>query len=189
MGTSYGPGSIPIFSSLVDSINITGGTVLSTVDDPSNGYTVTFRHDLAGCGSPDSGIFIVILDFMIWRYMSCRFRLLGTASCWSFMNSSGYGSATGTTSGNMLNYDESLGDRIIRTYLAQDEPEFVTHNKVLACDNNADNFMRFNGNEYKIFTMVRRRNVNGSLAGVHHGRSCNSTGAGALTIVDQIRVW
>jgi hypothetical protein len=192
MASAYGPNGNSVVASLVNSVNITGGTVLSAFDDFENGFTVTFRHDTTGCGGPDSGIFVEIKDFIPWKYMSCRFRLLGTAACWSFMNTGGgnYGGAAGSSgTGYMLAYNESLGDRIIRTYLAQDDAQFIGHDKVYACDNESSNFMRYNGDQYKTFTIVRRRSVSASLAGVHHGRSCNSSGSGSITIIDQIRVW
>jgi len=190
MAVNYSSGGLLITSQNVNSINVTGATLLSQVDGPDSGFVATFRHDLAGCGGADSGIYIELKDPFAWRYMSCRFQVSGTAACWSFMNTSAYGAAVGASgTGNMINYNESAGDRIIRTYLAQDEPQFSTHDKTTACDNDANNFMRFNGEVFRYFTIVRRRNVNGSLAGIHHGRSCSSTGSGSQTIIDQIRIW
>ncbi len=192
MSFNYGPAGLIVTTEYINSLNTTGATVLSQSYDTDNGYTVTIQHDLAGCGGAETGFFIEIKDPFPWRNMSCRFRLLGGAACWSFMNTGGsnYGTAAGSSgTGYMLSYSEAAGDRIIRTYLAQDDPQFATHDKVFACDNDTNNFMRYNTGEYRSFTMVRRRNVNGSLAGVHHGRSCNSTGGGSITIVDQIRIW
>lgn len=190
MSINYGPAGLIVTAATVNSVNVTGATILSQADDVDGGYVATFRHDLAGCGGADSGLYIELKDPFRWTYMSCRFRLLGSASCWSFMNTSAYGGAIGASgTGNMINYSEAAGDRIIRTYLAQDDAQFATHDKTTACDNNADNFMRYNADVYRYFTIVRRRNVNGSLAGVHHGRSCSSTGSGSITIVDQIRIW
>ena len=74
-------------------------------------------------------------------------------------------------------------------YLSVNDSPYNTHNKVFACDNEADNFFRFNTGVYRGFSMVRRRNVSASLAGIHTGRSCNSTGSGSVTMIDQLRIW
>lgn len=188
MGMFYGQTGTIIQPGHVNGVYTTGGTILSQGYD-TRGFSVTFRHDLSGCGSPDSGIFVELKDFIPWTMMSVEFLVLGQAACWSF-NTSGYGNAVGNSgTGNIDTYNEALGDRCVKTYLAQDEPAYLTHNKVYACDNNADNFMRFNTGVYRKCTFVRRRNINGSLAGPHHGRSCNSTGAGSLTIIQNIVVW
>lgn len=191
MPIAYGPAGLIVSAAEVNAVNVTGATVLSQVDDVDGGYVATFQHDLSGCGGPDSGFYIELKDPFPWKWMSCRFRLLGAAACWSFMNTSAYGTAVGASgTGNMINYNEAAGDRIIRTYLAQDDPQFSTHDKTTACDNDANNFMRYNTGVYRYFTMVRRRNLGfGNLAGIHHGRSCSSTGSGSITIVDQIRIW
>lgn len=188
MGTFYGRKGYKIDSSWVNSIATTGGTVLSSGDDSNGAFAVSFRHDLGGCGNPDSGIFVQLKDNIIWTGMSVEFQLLGSASCWSF-NNLGYGQAVGSGTGNMLPYSEAAGDLCVKTYLAQNDAPYTTHDKVNACDNNADNFFRFNTSVYRNCTFVRRRDVNGSLAGPHHGRSCNSTGSGAITIIKNIYVW
>lgn len=188
MSVFYGRTAYRVTSPEVSSVDTTGGTII-TQGDVDGGFQVTFQHDLSGCGGPDSGVFIAIRDFVAWTYMSAEFWMLGTASCWSF-NEAGYGAAVGNGgTGNMLTYSEAAGDKCIRTYLAQDDPQFVTHNKVTGCDNDSNNFMRYNGSTYRRCTFVRRRNVNGQLAGPQHGRSCNATGSGALTIIKNIYVW
>lgn len=187
MAVNYGRKGYVIQLSDVNAVYTTGGTVLS--QGSVNGcFEVSFRHDLGGCGGPDSGIFVELKDNISWKYMSCQFLLLGQASCWSF-NSAGYGAAVGNGTGNILPYSEAQGDSCVKTYLAQNDVGFTTHNKVTACDNNADNFMVYNTNVYRRCTFVRRRNLNGSLAGPHHGRSCNSTGANSVTIINNIVVW
>ena len=188
MSTVYGRKAYSISSTLVSSIAVTGGTVLSS-GDVNGSFEVRFRHDLGGCGSADSGIFVQLLDFTAWTMMAVQFELLGSASCWSF-NTSGYGNAVGNSgTGNMLTYSEAAGDKCVKTYLAQNDSPYTTHDKVSACDNNADNFMVANTGVYRKCTFIRRRNVNGSLAGPHHGRSCNASGAGAITVIKNIYVW
>jgi len=189
MSVHAGPHGILVAAAQVNTVQITGGTILSQGDVAGVGFQTQFRHDLGGCGGPDSGVFVEIKDFMPWTYMSVQFLLIGTASCWSF-NTPGYGAAVGNSgTGNMLSYDTAAGDVCIRTYLAQNDPSFNTHNPVSACDNAADNFMIANGSVYRQCTFVRRRNINGNLAGPHHGRSCNSIGSGSISILQNIYVW
>ena len=135
-------------------------------------------------------MFIELRDTYAWRRISCRISVSGTASCWSFSNSSGHGAIAGyPITGNLLNYDPAQGDMFVKSYLSVNDSPYDTHNKVFACDNDANNFLLFNGGVFRGFTMTRRRNINGSLAGIHVGRSCNSVGGGSVTIVDQIRIW
>lgn len=190
MATVYGRQGYKIDSSYVNAIAITGGTIISSGDIDGT-FQVTFRHDLTGCGGPESGIFVELKDFMPWTMMSVQYELLGTASCWSFNESSnGYGTAVGNGgTGNMLAYSAALNDKCVKTYLAQNDAPYTTHVITSACDNSADNFMIFNGSEYRKCTFIRRRNINGSLAGPQHGRSCNAIGAGALTVIKNIYVW
>jgi len=187
MGTVYGINSTIVTTDMINSVTTTGGTILSQTTGATP-YEITFRHDLSGCGSADSGILILINDTIPWTNISFTWSGTGTASCWSFMHpSSNFGSATGTATGNLLSYDESLGDTIVRPYLTWEVSAYQSHGKIYACDNDANNFFRFNSGEYKSFHMTRRRNVNGSLAGIHHGRSCNSTSSN--TIIRNIRIW
>lgn len=190
MGINYGPKSLLVTSANIDSVNITGGTILSA-GDTAFGYEVQFRHDLFGCGGPDSGVFVKLNDSIVWNNISWTWLGIGSASCWSF-NVAGYGAAAdpaGGGTGNLQGYDTSLGDAIVDPYLCWENPQFQSHNRVNACDNNSDNFMIYNTGSYRSFTMKRRRNSMASLAGIHHGRSCNSTGGGSITIIRGIRIW
>lgn len=190
MSVTAGRSSVMVSSAYVNSVNTTGGTVLSQGNDGNGGFVVAFQHNLGGCGGAESGIFVELKDTIAWTGISYRTTVLGTASCWSFANSSGYGLVPGfTTTGNLQDYNTSLGDQISLSYLAQQDPTYSSHNPVYACDNDANNFMIFNGGTYRYFTMKRRRNVNGSLAGIATGRSCNSTGSGSITYIDNIFIW
>lgn len=185
MATTYGLGSTIVTASLIQSVTTTGGTILSQ-GDTATGFEIQFRHDLAGCGGPDSGILILIKDTILWKGITFEWLGNGTAACWTFMNASGnFGDATGTGTGNMLGFDASV-DVISRTFLTWEVPEFQSHDRVIACDNDANNFFRFNSGQFKSFVMKRRRNINGQLAGLHHGRSCNSTSS--TTIFRNIRI-
>lgn len=188
MTTYYGRQAYRVTASQVSSVDITGGTIISQ-GDVDGGFEVRFQHDLGGCGNPDSGIFVAIRDFVSWTWMSVDFMVTGTASCWSF-NHPSYGAAVGNgATGNILTYNESLGDKCVKTYLAQEDAAYSSHDKVTACDNDSNNFMRYTGETFRRCTFVRRRNVNGQLAGPHHGRSCNSTGSGSMTVIKNIYVW
>jgi hypothetical protein len=188
MSTVYGINSLKVSASMIDSVTTTGGTIIEQTDNPNTGYQITFRHDLAGCGNPNSGILILLKDIIPWTRISFEWLGNGTASCWSFMDSSSnHGTSTGTATGNLLGYSESLGDVITKPNLTWEVPAYQSHPRTTACNNDNNNFFRFNESLYKSFRMTRRRNINGSLAGIHHGRSCNSTGA--FTIIRNIRIW
>ena len=192
MSIDYGPKMYKVTSAQIHSVSVTGGTVLSSGDIGANGeYEITFQHDLSGCGGPDSGIYIQLNDSVKWSNIVYRWSGTGTAACWSF-NISGFGAAADATNGgtgNLLAYNESLGDRVSDSYLTWEVPAYQTHNKTYACDNDADNFFRFNSGEPKAFSMKRTRNSLASFAGIHHGRSCSSTGAGSVTTIKNIRIY
>jgi len=181
-----------VTSTIVYSVTTHGGTILSQGDTDS-GYEVQFRHDNGGCGNPDSGILVLLGNSVKWNRIAFEWTGTGTASCWSFMRTgaSNFGSSTGLGDGNLLAYSEAAGDVISRPYLTWEVPAYQSHDRIYACDNNANNFFRFNSGEAKSFFMKRRRATafNGNFAGIHHGRSCNSTGAGAVTTIKNIRIW
>lgn len=188
MGFYRGPKATKVTSALINSITTTGGTITSQGDTGEKGsFSVTFRHDVSGCGGPDSGILILITNSIPWTKIAFDWEGNGTAACWSFMNpSGGFGSATGTQDGNLIQYG-APGDAIINPYLTWEVPAYQSHDRLYACDNDANNFFRFNGGEYKKFRMVRTRNTSGNLAGIHHGRSCNTSST--FTIIKNIYIW
>lgn len=181
-----------VTSANIDSVSITGGTLISAGNNgPAGEYQVVFQHDLFGCGNPDSGVYIQLNDTIKWSNIVYRWSGTGLASCWSF-NQSGYGAAADPVNGgtgNLKSYDESLGDGVFYSYLTWEVPAYQSHNRVSACDNDSNNFFRYNETLPKAFSIKRRRNSLSSLAGIHHGRSCNSTGAGAITTINNIRIY
>jgi hypothetical protein len=190
MGFFRGPKSTKVTSSMISSIVTTGGTITAQGNTGRNGaFSVTFRHDVSGCGGADSGILVLLRDDISWTKIGFDWEGNGTAACWSFMNTTGgnFGGATGTSDGNMIQYGTGAGDTIINPYLTWEVPEFQSHNRVYACNNDANNFFNHNSGEYKKFRMVRTRNTSGNLAGIHHGRSCNATGV--YTIIKNIYIW
>jgi hypothetical protein len=181
MSIAYGRSGILVTQAMVQSVTLVGTTI--TAQDNTNGYSVTVRHD-TGDGCQSSGFTINLYDNIPWKGISAEFWVTGNAACWTFMQPGGYGAE-----GNLYAYDESQGDRCVKTYLAQDTAQFASHAKASACDNDENNFMRYNTGTYRKCTFIRRRNVNGSLAGVSHGRACSSAGAGSITIVKNIYIW
>ena len=179
MAFHYGNKSTLVTSDMVDDVITTGMT--TTVDENVNGsYVYQGTVDLAGCGNPNSAVFVRLKDDIPWTKITCFFEMNGTASCWSFMGSSGYlpvvPATTGLTpGGNIETFNQSLGDRIFN-----DNGTFVSNPayavKWSACDNNSDNFFRY-GTYKSFWTTGRRKSVSNGLAGVFHARSCNSTGA------------
>ncbi len=190
MSVISGRSSVGVTSAYVNAVHVTGGTVLSSGNSSDGLYSVTYRVDLGGCGGPDSGIFVQLKDTIPWTGISFRVQLSGTASCWSFNRDPGYGAIVGyNTTGYLQSYSTLAGDQINFSYLAQQDPAYSSHDPVYACDNDANNFMRFNSGTFKFFTMKRRRDTSSNLAGPYIGRSCTSTGEGSQVIIDNIFIW
>jgi hypothetical protein len=177
MGVFLGPKSTLVTSSMVDAVITTG--ITTTINADVNGsYVYQGTIDLGGCGNPNSAVFIRLKDTIPWKKITVFYEMTGTASCWSFMGGAGAGISPATEGlilgGNIESFNQSLGDRIF-----DDNGTFISNPayavKWGACDNNADNFFRFNN--YKSFwTTGRRKNVSNGLSGVFHSRSCNTTG-------------
>jgi len=187
MATGYGIRSTLVTSDLVNQVLINSNTTLETAETgnigPNGGYQVKISNGGHGCGN--SGVFVELLDTIPWANITYEVIITGTASCWVFNHPGGsYGPGGG---GNILAYNEALGDRVSRP-LNSWEISGVSAVKTYACDNNSDNFMRsqVNPNNPKTFFMQRRRDVNGSLAGPQHGRACVSSGT---AIIRNIRIW
>jgi hypothetical protein len=185
MAIVYGQSGIIVTASHINAVTLVGATILSQGDSDGS-YQITVQHT-TGNACDSSGVFVQLRDFIPWTKISAEFWTTGSASCWTFMQPGGYGSTGGD--GSIFAYDEALGDRCVKTYLAQDETAFASHAKASACDNDANNFMRFNTTTFRRCTFMRRRNVNGSLGGVHHGRACSEVGSNAITVIKNICVW
>ena len=187
MAIQYNQLAHRVTSADVQSITLFNVTMTKSTDE-NGSFIFEGYHTTGGCGSAqDSGVLILLKDNIPWTKMCFKWEGAGNGACWSFMNaSSNFGAATGTPTGNMLDYNESLGDRLHDNFLSWEVPVYQTHNRTTACNNNADNFFRFNANEFKKFRMTRRRNIGVGLAGIHHGRSCNSFGVGSVTRISEI---
>lgn len=193
MSTQYGRLSFPVTQSMVDSVTTTGGTIISQGNTGyNNSYEIVFQHNLAGCGNPGSALVLSLKDTSPnWRFITWEWRGTGTASCWAFNNVGAWalGETTAHNLGYLQAYNESLGDGVFNSFLSWEIPQHQTHNRVVACNNNANNFFRFNSAQFKSFFMKRRRDLSGNLAGIHHSRSCNSTGVGSRTHIRNIYVY
>jgi hypothetical protein len=185
MASFYGRQAQRVSMADVNSVVLVGATILQQ-SDVDGGYEIRVRHN-TGNACDSSGVFVQISDFIPWTGISVEFQTTGAAACWTYMEPGGYGSNGGD--GNIFNYNESAGDRCIKTFLAQDDAQFASHAKASACDNDANNFMRYNTTTFRRCTFIRRRNVNGSLGGVHHGRACSEVGSNAITIIKNIYIW
>lgn len=185
MSTIFGVNPYRITAAQINGVTLVGASIISQ-GDIDGGYEITVQHN-TGNACDSTGVFVQLRDFIAWTKISAEFWTTGAAACWTYMQPSGYGSSGGD--GNIYSYDESLGDKCVKTYLAQDEAAFASHAKASACDNDANNFMRFNTTTFRRCTFVRRRNVNGSLGGVHHGRACSEIGSNAITVIKNIYVW
>lgn len=187
MAIHYNQRARKVTGSDIASITLYNVTMTKNVDE-QEGFVFEGYHTATGCGGADSGILILLKDTIPWTKMCFKWEGTGTASCWSYCVSA-HGASTGTPNGNMLSYSEGSGDRVSDCYLTYDVTTFQTHDKQQACDNATDNFFISNGGVYRRFRMTRRRNVNGQLAGIHHGRSCNSAGTGSVTRISEIFIW
>lgn len=187
MSITYGQKGYRVTQAQVSQVVTTGGTLLES-GDRQGGFYVKFQHDQAGCGGPESGVFIEISNFISWSYVSMEFYLTGNAACWDFNNGTRATNIGNSASGNLLTFNSAL-DAVTKAENCFELPQFTL--QMSACDNNSNNFFHgsYNVGSYKTFRIVRRRNQNGNLAGPMHARSCNSTGTGSDTIIKNIYVW
>jgi hypothetical protein len=169
-----------VTSDMIDSVVNTNCTLLSQGNDSTGGYAISYQFNLGGCGGTESGLYIKIKNTIPWSRIFCKFTNEGTAACWTF-NQSGYGAIAP----NLASYNTGLGDIIFRWDASNAFENTQFNVQVGACDNEATNFMRYSG--VKSFYMFMRRN-NGNIAGVGHGRSCNTTGAGSYCTISEIYI-
>lgn len=187
MTVFYGRKAYRVTADKISSVTNVNGTIISQ-GDINEGYEITFQHDTAGCGAADSGLFVAIKDFIPWTNISMEFYLTGTASCWSFNNGGYVGSAGNSGTGYLLSYNSSL-DVISKAVNSFELPQYTK--QMNACDNASTNFMHssYYTGAFRKFSITRRRDSSGNLAGPCTGRSCNSTGAGSWTTIRNIYVW
>lgn len=186
MALAHGQKSTLVTSTHVYGVSVNSATInTGTTGDIGSrgGYQISVTHDNVGCSS--TGVLLELNDLVAWTFVTFEVSLTSYCSCWSFCTGN-YVSAGG---GNILSYNEGNGDRISRAFNSWELPQFQTHNRESACDNDSDNFFHgsFSVGDPKTFFMKRRRNVNGNRGGIALGRAC--TGPAGLTIIRNIRIW
>lgn len=192
MSTAYGINSYKVTSGMVHSVTTYNTIIVSEGNTATDGsYQLTVYHTTEGCGTEaDSGILVLLRDDILWTNITYEISLVGVASCWSFNVAGQQGAGTGTADGNLLAYDPSAGDIFTRANNSFEKSQFTT--KTSACDNNSNNFFHGTyqtGNPKSFFSKRRRKAISAGLAGIHHGRSCNSKGVGNTTTIRNIRIW
>ena len=169
-----------VTSDMVDTVYNQNCTITSQGNDSTGGYSISYYFNLGGCGGTESGLYFTIKNTIPWSRILCKFTNEGSAACWTF-NQNGYGGL----SPNLASYNTSLGDVIFRLDATNSFENPAYNVQTGACDNEATNFMRFSG--VKSFYMFMRRN-DSNIAGVGHGRSCNSTGVGSYCTISEIYI-
>jgi hypothetical protein len=181
MGLVYGAITRPVFAGDIERIDLTNATIVSGETGnvgPRGEWQIKVNH--TNCGCDLTQVDIVLKDNINWQYITFTMDTTGASACW------GYNHGSYSSDGNLYGYDESAGDRIFESVNSWELEQFQSHNRTVACDNDANNFMRYNENGPRVFSMKRRRNVNGNLAKISFGRACNCNGT---TIVKNIRIW
>lgn len=173
-----------VTADMIDTVYNQNCTITSQGNDNSGGYAISYYFNNSGCGGAESGLYFTIKNTIPWSRIFCKFTNNGTASCWVF-NQNGFGGV----SPNLASYNTSLGDIIFRWDATNSFQNTSFAVQCSACDNNTDNFMHgtYATGDPKTFYMFMRRN-NSSPAGVGHGRSCNSVGAGQNTTISEIYI-
>ena len=186
MALAHGQASTLVTSNHVYGVSVNNATI--NTGDTGNlgtrgGYQLSVTQQGVGCGS--TGLLLELNDTVPWSNITFEAVVTGAYSCWSFCTG-GFVSAGG---GNILSYNEGNGDRISRAFNSWELPQFQTHDRQSACDNNSDNFLHtsFNVGDPKRFFMKRRRDVNGNRGGISIGYACVSTVG--TTIIRNIRIW
>lgn len=169
-----------VTSDMIDSVVNTNCTLLSQGNDSTGGYAISYQFNLGGCGGTESGLYVKIKNTIPWSRIFCKFTNEGNAACWTF-NQSGYGAIAP----NLASYNAGSGDIIFRWDASNAFENTQFNVQVGACDNESTNFMRYSG--VKSFYMFMRRYDN-NIAGVGHGRSCNTTGAGSYCTISEIYI-
>lgn len=185
MALAHGQKSTLVTTSYVYGVTVNSATI-NTAETGNlgtrGGYQVSISNNAVGCGS--TGILLELNDTIPWSFVTFQVVLTGTTSCWSFCT----GDYVAAGGGNIFSYNEGNGDIISRALNSWEQPQFQSHGREHACDNDSNNFFNsgYAVGDPKVFFMKRRRNVNGSRGGIALGRAC--AGAGT-TIIRNIVIW
>lgn len=182
MGVSYGKSSILITPEdindvILDSTGRSTYTITTNVDGSAIVTVNMLLNSSNSCGS-NNGVFVQLKDTMEWNNLYVRFISTGVASCWGWNGNNSYGSglSPSQSQGNLLSYNEGLGDFTKNEFNVWNLPQFRKY--FSACDNNSDNYMHgsFQVGSLRGFDMYCRRNNMSLLGGPSHGRTCSNTG-------------
>jgi hypothetical protein len=181
MGLVYGAVTNPIFAGDIERIELTSATIVTGETGnlgPRGEWQIKVTHDNCGCDL--TKVNIVLKNNIPWTNITFTMDTTGGAACWGW-NHDGY-----SETGNLFAYDEGASDRIFESVNSWELAQFQSHNRTIACDNDENNFMRYNTEGPRVFSMKRRRNPNGELGAISFARACN---CGGYTIVKNIRIW
>tara|TARA_Y100000034_G_C6798323_1_gene357981 strand:- start:129 stop:698 length:570 start_codon:yes stop_codon:yes gene_type:complete len=188
MGTSYGRQIHKVVSGDIDTVTQQNCTILTNDNSGNhNTYVLKLQFNASGCGGSEAGGNITINNLVEgwrWEYITWKNELYGYGSCYNF-NENGYG---GQGVNGLVSYSTSTSviDSVQWCYQSF---EVAGISEVMKrCDNAASNMFRM-APDPKVFWTTRRRDSSTSPAGPSHGRSCNSTGAGATWRVSDIVVF
>lgn len=190
MGFYRGPNATTVTEGLINSI-----TLYNMVGYTSSDVNGSFQYYgyKTGEGCASSSVWIELKDSIPWNRISCRFILNGNAACWSFNQVGVWNGGLGPGSGYCYSYDPAQGDVFTeeRSLNSWGKPQFQSHNRMGACDNDSNNFYHgsFQTGNPKMFLMRRRRDNSGNLAGIHHSSACQSSGPGHTVIIKDIKIW
>ena len=170
--------------------------LVTTYDSDNNGsYKYSGYFTRWGCGTPQDGIYLKFNNTTIgtdWTKVTYKMYLTGSASCWNFNMGTSYALSYESiysmpNNGGMLDFNSSI-DKITYSKNCFELPQYGV--KMNACDNDSTNM--FHGayitGSYREFIVTRRKG-SGSDFGIHHERSCNSTGTDSVVTITDIMVF
>jgi hypothetical protein len=191
MGFKRGPNAITVTSSMIYGISLYEMVATESLD-VNGSFVFSGYKTAAGCSS--SSVFIELKDTIQWNRIACRFIINGVAACWSFNDIGSWSGGPGPASGYLLQYDTSAGDHFSEerfTLNSWEKPQFKSHWRTGACDNDSNNFYHpsFQTGDPKTFFMRRRRDTSGNRAGIYHSSACQSSGTGHNITIRDIKIW
>ena len=212
MANTYGTPSHKVTAADVSSLDYTNMTVLSSGNLGRNGYHAKMQFDTTGCGNPSGGFRVDINNLVgsgwRWEYITFKWTIAGTMSCWNFNSSSDYGSAglnsleayngpaypVGPISGTSLEGPST--DKVFFCQNTFNTAYDAGYNAVVMarCDNDVNNNVFHGGYSHgdgleKYFYMTRRKAAGNGTAGPSHSRSCNGAGSAHWAMVSDIVVF
>jgi hypothetical protein len=191
MGIFRGANSITVTSDMIHAVSLF--EMVPTQSGDENGSFVFSGYKTApGCSS--SSVFIELKNTIPWNRISCKYIINGNAACWSFNDIGSWSGGPGPASGYLQQYNDTTTDFFSMerfTLNSWEKPQFQSHWRTGACDNDANNFYHgsFQTGNPKTFIMSRRRDTSGNRAGIYHSSACHSSGVGHNITIRDIKIW